>query len=82
MEKLNSEHEINIKAKMEDLRIEEEKLKELIKRNNNNIRKLTDEILQDKKKTEDEHKKIIEDLSSKIKNLENKQTEILKNIEE
>ena len=67
---------------MEDLRIEEEKLKELIKRNNNNIRKLTDEILQDKKKTEDEHKKIIEDLSSKIKNLENKQTEILKNIEE
>jgi len=82
MDKLNSEHEINIKAKMEDLRIEEEKLKELIKRNNNNIRKLTDDILQDKKKTEDEHKKIIEDLSSKIKNLENKQTEILKNIEE
>ena len=27
MSKLNSEHEINIKAKMEDLKIEEEKLK-------------------------------------------------------
>ena len=82
MNKLNSEHEINIKAKMEDLKIEEEKLKDLIKKNNNNIRKLTDDILQDKRKTEEEHKKIIEELSSEIKKLENKQTEILKQIEE
>jgi hypothetical protein len=67
---------------MEDLKIEEEKLKDLIKKNNNNIRKLTDDILQDKRKTEEEHKKIIEELSSEIKKLENKQTEILKQIEE
>jgi chromosome segregation ATPase len=67
---------------MEDLKIEEEKLRDLIKKNNNNIRKLTDDILQDKRKTEEEHKKIIEELSSQIKELENKQTEILKSIEE
>ena len=82
MNKLNNEYEINVKAKMEDLKIEEEKLKDLIKKNNNNIRKLNDDILQDKHKTEEEHKKIIEELSSQIKELENKQTEILKSIEE
>ena len=58
MNKLNSEHEINVKAKMEDLKIEEEKLKDLIKKNNNNIRKLTEDILKKKRKNKKKNKKI------------------------